>query len=147
MRDDEPFCVEESAHHALANAGGREIMGKRRGIRRGAREGACIGGATMLLLHQRSRRHGSESFCTKVSRLPVFQLYDVYFNRRGMACQSPSGKYRTFCFNIISTLRTVQKLTQISLRPLGLRHFFLDAPGRRHVKISAASPTLLFRQL
>ena len=47
-------CVDESAHHALANAGAREIVGKnpqserRRGSRRGVREGACIGGATML---------------------------------------------------------------------------------------------------
>jgi len=43
-------CVDESAHHALANAGGREIVGKKeaRGSRRGVREGACIGGATML---------------------------------------------------------------------------------------------------
>jgi hypothetical protein len=34
-------CVDESAHHAV-NAGER-----RRGSRRGVREGACIGGATM----------------------------------------------------------------------------------------------------
>ena len=33
-------CVDESAHHALVNAGGR-------GSRRGVREEACIGGATM----------------------------------------------------------------------------------------------------
>ena len=74
---------------------------------------------TKKLLYQRSRRQWIIS--TKGSRLLVFHLYDVYFNCRRMACQSPSGKYRTFCFNIISTLRTVQKLTQISLRPLGLR--------------------------
>ena len=42
-------CVEESAHHALANAGtvGR-LWERRRGSRRGVLEGACIGGATML---------------------------------------------------------------------------------------------------
>ncbi len=48
-RQDEA-CEDESAHHALANAGGREIVGKKEGetSRRGVREGACIGGATMI---------------------------------------------------------------------------------------------------
>ena len=41
-------CVDESAHHALANAGVGRLWEKRRGSRRGVREGACIGGATML---------------------------------------------------------------------------------------------------
>ena len=40
MRDDEPFCVEESAHHALANAGGREIMGKKEGEQKGSARGS-----------------------------------------------------------------------------------------------------------
>ena len=44
-------CVDESAHHALVNAGEREIVlilcERRRGRRRRAREGACLGGATM----------------------------------------------------------------------------------------------------
>ena len=42
-------CVDESAHHTLAKAGGREIVGKKEGEQKGrVREGACIGGATML---------------------------------------------------------------------------------------------------
>ena len=43
-------CVDESAHHALANAGGREIVGKKDGEQKGSARGACIGpgGATML---------------------------------------------------------------------------------------------------
>jgi len=41
-------CVDESAHHALVNAGGGVgRLCERRGSRRGVREGACIGGATM----------------------------------------------------------------------------------------------------
>ena len=40
MRDDEPFCVEESAHHALANAGGREIVGKKEGDQKGSARGS-----------------------------------------------------------------------------------------------------------
>jgi hypothetical protein len=35
-------CVDESAHHALGR-----LCERRMGIRRGVREGACIGGATM----------------------------------------------------------------------------------------------------
>jgi hypothetical protein len=30
-------CVDESAHHALANAGGREIVGKKEGEQKGYR--------------------------------------------------------------------------------------------------------------
>jgi hypothetical protein len=43
-------CVDESAHPALANAGGREIVGKKDGEQKGSARGACIGpgGATML---------------------------------------------------------------------------------------------------
>jgi hypothetical protein len=42
-------CVDESAHHALANAGGiGRLCERRRGSRRGVREGVCIGVATML---------------------------------------------------------------------------------------------------
>jgi len=41
-------CVDESAHHALTNAGVGRLWERRRGNRRGVREGACIGGATML---------------------------------------------------------------------------------------------------
>ena len=48
--------------------------------------------------------NGSEFVCTKGSSLLVFQLYDVIFNRRGVLCQSLSGKHGTFCFDIISTL-------------------------------------------
>ena len=40
-------CVDESAHHALVNAGGRESVCKKEGELKGVREGACIGGATM----------------------------------------------------------------------------------------------------
>jgi len=29
-------CVDESAHHALANAGGREIVGKKEGEQKGS---------------------------------------------------------------------------------------------------------------
>jgi hypothetical protein len=32
-------CVDESAHHALANAGGREIVGKKEGEQKGSARG------------------------------------------------------------------------------------------------------------
>ena len=41
-------CVDESAHHALANAGGREIVGKKEGEQKGSARGSGIGGSTML---------------------------------------------------------------------------------------------------
>jgi len=33
-------CVDESAHHALANAGGREIVGKKEGEQKGSARGS-----------------------------------------------------------------------------------------------------------
>ncbi len=33
-------CVDESAHHALANAGGREIVGKKEGDQKGSERGS-----------------------------------------------------------------------------------------------------------
>ena len=50
MRDDEPRPVWMSlliTNHALVNAGVGRLCERRRGSRRGVREGACIGGATM----------------------------------------------------------------------------------------------------
>ena len=41
-------CVDESAHHALANAGGREIVGKKEGEQKGSAGGSVHWGATML---------------------------------------------------------------------------------------------------
>ena len=36
--------MDESAHHALVNAGEREIVWKKEGEKKGAQEGAWIGG-------------------------------------------------------------------------------------------------------
>ena len=33
-------CVDESAHHALVNAGGREIVGKKEGEQKGSARGS-----------------------------------------------------------------------------------------------------------
>jgi hypothetical protein len=44
-------CVDESAHHALANAGGREIVGKKEGEQKGSVRGSVHWGcyyATLL---------------------------------------------------------------------------------------------------
>ena len=37
-------CVDESARHALANAGGREIVGKKEGEQKGSARGSVHGG-------------------------------------------------------------------------------------------------------
>ena len=47
-------CVDESAHHALANAGGREIVGKKEGEQKGSARGSVHWGcyyATVTALH------------------------------------------------------------------------------------------------
>ena len=36
-------CVDESAHHALVNAGGREIVGKKEGEQKGSARGSVQG--------------------------------------------------------------------------------------------------------
>ncbi len=43
-------CVDESAHHALAHAGGREIVGKKEGEQKGSARGSVHWGATVLVL-------------------------------------------------------------------------------------------------
>ena len=35
-------CVDESAHHALANTGGREIVGKKEGEQKGSARGGTL---------------------------------------------------------------------------------------------------------
>ena len=48
-------CVDESAHHALANAGGREIVGKKEGEQKGSARGSvhwgCYRGHYARRLH------------------------------------------------------------------------------------------------
>jgi hypothetical protein len=41
-------CVDESAHHALANAGGREIVGKKEGEQKGSARGSIIRSRSFL---------------------------------------------------------------------------------------------------
>jgi hypothetical protein len=40
-------CVDESAHHALANAGGREIVGKKEGDQKGSARGSVHWGCLL----------------------------------------------------------------------------------------------------
>ena len=43
-------CVDESAHHALANAGDREIVGKKEGEQKGSARGSVL--RLVLVLHR-----------------------------------------------------------------------------------------------
>ena len=70
-------CVDESAHHALANAGGREIVGKKEGEQKGSARGSVHWGcyyATALDIEvdpQRcclGRRQSDLCLCCMVAR-------------------------------------------------------------------------------
>ena len=67
-------CVDESAHHALVNAGGREIVGKKEGEQKGSARGSVHGGgyyATALDIEVDPQR-----YCFG-SRKPDFALQAV----------------------------------------------------------------------
>ena len=65
-------CVDESAHHALANAGGREIVGKKEGEQKGSGRGSVHWGcyyATALDIEVDPQR------CVFITAGPITKLF------------------------------------------------------------------------